>query len=158
VDDAVRRMIDASFTHAEGLAKRFQAPLPERFDEDAMLPFPPNLSDLDEASLGAHLAQWRSLASYMGYQASVFEGAALRAEEAAQQEFDARYAGRSEIHVTDKRHLTGASAAYTAKKTRAVRLRSDFLILSALKVGYEGKYAAVSRELSRRTSERTMEG
>jgi hypothetical protein len=83
------------------------------------------------------------------------DGATLLAKLAYDEEFDLRYS-KAEGSVSDKKHNIGAYRSLRQKKRKWVQLQADQKILQSLYSGYEGKYHAVSRELTRRKSESDM--
>jgi len=139
---------------ARELAKGKKLPFPNKPTTD--LAFPSDLSDIRGDALSEHLAYWTGLAAYCRFQLAVFSSSARRAQLEADQEFDARYASDSHKHVTDKRHLTGANRAVRSKQRQAMQIKNDAEIIGALLDGYEKKYNAISREISRREKEREM--
>ncbi len=139
---------------AERLSRRLQLPIPPVPEEK--LPFPENVADLSNEELPHHLAYWTALGAYAGYQAALVDSAHGNAEAEYEMEYDLRYATRDDKHVTDKRHISGASKAVRKLRREMILLERDLNILRALLEGYEKKYAAVSRELSRRGIERSM--
>ncbi len=114
------------------------------------LSWPSDLSDLDSVSLSKHLTHWAAMTSHADFFAEVVKGAAREAIAEAEVTFDVQYALREERHVTDKRHNTGALRAVRNRKLRAVQLETDAAMWAAIVRTHERRYAAVSRELTRR--------
>lgn len=139
---------------AKDLAGRLGLPLPQA--PERQLEFPSDLGDVSTEELADHLGYWSSMAAYCRYKLAIMDSTASRAEVEANQEFDSRYSIATDKTVTDKKHNTGALRSVQSRQTKAVKFRGDATILAALLDGYEKKYHAVSRELSRRVSERDM--
>lgn len=140
--------------HAEKLRKGLRLPAPKETKDE--LDFPANLSNLSEDELAKHLTHWAALAGYAKYKVSILDGATTLALMEYEMEYDLRYATSTDTLVTDKRHNIGASRAVRSKKQRYNQLAADLKVLTALQSSYEMKYQAVSRELTRRKSERQL--
>lgn len=151
VSDIAAAFVEGEHDRAVAIAKAAGMPVPDRPKD--VKSFPESLGDISADELGEHLSYWAAMASYSQFQVSILDGATTIASVEAEQEFDARYSMSTETTVTDRRHMTGASRAVRTKQKKAARLRADLKVLSALHWGYEKKYQAISRELTRRTSE-----
>ncbi len=149
------QIVQTQSERVEKMRKGLRLPAPKETKDD--LDYPANLASLSEDQLARHLTHWSALAGYASYKLAILAGAATIAQMEFEQEFDVRYATSTDHHVTDKRHNVGASKAVRLKKRKACQLQADVKVLEALRSSYELKYQAVSRELTRRKSERSMD-
>lgn len=138
--------------HSRDMVRKLRLPSPK--EVPGTISWPSTLGDLSEELLSRHLTYWSGLVGYAGYKVSILSGAAMIAQMEFEQEFDVRYTSSTDPLVTDKRHHVGASKAVRAKKRKACQLQADLKVLQSLLSSYEMKYAAVSRELTRRKNER----
>lgn len=148
LEDVVDADVDAVRRKAEKLIEKRELPKPEKPTGEQR--FPANLSDVHEANLADLLSYWASQVSYARYLLSIVKSAYLKADAEYDMAFDKKYLQATDKHVTDKRHNTGGLRYVRNKRKKAVELQQHVTVLNGLVDGYERKYQAVNREITRR--------
>jgi len=143
--------VDLSRRRAEHRSAQMRLPLPEA--PEGELSFPENIGKLSDDSLLHQMGYWAALVGYAQYQVAVFDSASTGAEALYEETFALKYRSSPDSSVTDKRHHSEADSAVRSAKAAYTQLRGDAKVLSALFKGYEQKYYALSRELTRRKSD-----
>lgn len=140
--------------HTEELRARLRLPAVSAPGNE--LAFPEDLSSLSPPALARHLTYWAAIASYAKTKSAVLDGAALLARTEYEREVDVRFTSYAETEskATLLKHRVGASRSVLNLKGRARQLEADAIVFRALVESYELRYAAVSRELTRRQTER----
>lgn len=148
---AARRCVEAMRADSEEIARRLELPMPTK-PKGEELAFPTDLTMVGDDALGTHLGYWAGLVGFAKTQAAILGGAATIAKVDADREFNVKFYYRTEQSSTIRRHNTGAQNAVIESRRLSARLRADATFVDALLAGYEAKYAALSRELTRRAS------
>jgi len=138
---------------AEKYVDNLRLPLPRK--PGAELDWPDNLADLGERELGSILTLLSGWLSYAVYH--------LAREETNLENFTQGYDIKMKQHIyrsgNDYATVTGVKAAVGQLpemidlQRKIQRAKAKVTVISSLVRGYESKYAAASREISRRKSE-----
>lgn len=140
--------------HSQELIRVLGLVAPTKPEQD--LVFPPDLSRVDDDTLGMHLSYWSNACSYAHQKVSVLEGALVLAKSEYEQEYDLRLYSKQGMSISERKILVGASVKIREMKTRIAVIEADLKILKAVLVGYDLKNSAVSREITRRNNERNL--
>ncbi len=157
LDGMVQAEFDKTLRRMRGFARALALPFPDPPEYEAPV-FPEDLSELSDEHLGMHLTYWTGLCAYARVQAAVLDGLSGIAEQAADDEFALRYYLLDDKHVTNKRHHAEADKRVRAQRAKQRRFKADSLLVSSLVAGYERRYSAISRGISRRAAERGRGG
>jgi len=147
--------VKAATERAHSVAGRLRLPMPNNPGGECS--FPDDLGAMSESELAKQLGYWASLTAYASTQVAIFDAAATIADTDYEQAYDARYRVLGDKAVTDKKSEAGGHPAVISAKQKAIRLKGDARLLESLRGGYEQKYLAVSRELTRRRSQAEAE-
>lgn len=123
------------------------------FKPKVLLKFPSILSDLTAITLSDQLTHWSAVIGYADYKVSLLKGTLILAELKVEQEFALQFVSRVEKTVTEKKLCVAALDIILKLQKIVATLKADIIVIDALKSGYDKKYQAVSRELTRRSNE-----
>lgn len=126
-------------------------PLPGKAVDD--IDWPENLADLTGEELGEQLTYWTAQVAYVGFQVALMDVERKAYEVTAGIARTRAYLASPSDKVTDKREAANTSREVVEANERHVVFDAQYRMLAALHKGYEAKYAAASRELSRREQE-----
>lgn len=140
----------ASAEEAVDWVRKTGAPVPKNGVSDVAPEWPKNLADVPMEVLGELLTYWSGVKAFLAWHSAVHdvEKKALTAQ--ADFEWTKFYLGGTADKVTEKRELANASKDVVTNRRLALKHEAKHKLLEALFIGAEAKYAAVSRELSRR--------
>lgn len=149
----------ATVQRVEGQIKKLGLPLPKALaTSGSEVEWPLNIATLSPEELAAHMTWWSGWASYIRYHYARVETNAS----ATEKELRLLVAGLTIKMKGDYKTVTEMKAAQDVRPDvqllEAKYLEADSMrrMLRALLEGYEGKFATISREITRRGSE--MEG
>jgi hypothetical protein len=151
------------YKHQEETQKALEdlgMPFPDLKDEHKVLQLPKDLAWLSDTDLGNHLGAWAGL-----YSRANFELAKVESDEYSLSARMKRVKRVAAAKITDKKAKVTVEKAKTETTQEYLDMdrRHELAVvriklLRALCVGYEKKYEAVSREISRRKAERGKYG
>lgn len=144
---------------AEKKIMELSLPLPRQpIDRD--IDWPSNVADLTSMDLAAHLTWWSGWASYIRYHLAQAEtNAAAFTEEMAVITQECIFKSDKDYKtVTELKAAVGQLPTIQRCKAKVLEATAIKRMLKAMLEGYEAKYSTISREISRRDSERGLGG
>lgn len=123
-------------------------PTPPMRDEPPEWPL--SLADLSGEELSEQLTYWAAQIAYVQFELARADVERIAFEEQRSLAYTKSYLRSEKTKVTDQRENANADAEVIDARLRFSIHDATFRMLQALLKGYEAKYAAASRELSRR--------
>jgi len=124
------------------------------------LEFPADLSTLCNEDLGHHLSYWAAMCAYAQQKVAILEGSLILSKEEADQECDLRIYSKikSGSKVTEAKVVVNATKVVRDLKRRISIIEADLKLLKSILIGYDLKNSAISREITRRNTDRFKDG
>ncbi len=124
------------------------------------LEFPADLSTLCNEDLGLHLSYWASMCAYAQQKVAILEGSLILAREEADQECDLRLYSKikSGVKVTEAKVTVNSTKTVRDLKKQISIIEADLKLLKSVLIGYDLKNSAISREITRRNTDRFKDG
>ncbi len=119
------------------------------------LEFPQDLSAVADEDLGHHLSYWAAMCAYAHQKAAVLEGALIIARAKYNNEYQSRMMARSGSFADRKVAVESSKQIKDYSEEIAV-IEADLKVLKSVVIGYDIKNSAISREITRRTHERSI--
>jgi hypothetical protein len=129
-----------------------ETPLPGRPEEEPE--WPGNLSDLTDEDLSNHLTYWSAMLSYVVFEVAREDVERKSFERQAHMEMTKAFMRCTAPTVTERKMQAELVPTYQELRQKYDIHDGMYRLLAALSQGYEQKYAAVSRELTRRLNQR----
>jgi len=123
--------------------------------EEDML-FPADLSKLHDVELGAHLAYWASMCAYAHQKQAVLEGSLILAKQELEDETLIRMYHRQDKSMSEKKVAVQATNIIRRLSRQVATIEADLKVIKSVVMGYDMKNSAISREITRRASERSV--
>lgn len=151
MSDDVLEYTSESLEKADSLVARIGLPVPKKPPGDEIV-WPSNAADLSLDEVSEHLTWWKGWAAYCSWHLGRAESNREALEEEYNTEYDSRIFKSAGDYdkVTELKASVKQSPDMIRKKKRIVEAKAAVKLLKSLYEGYEGKYAVISRELSRR--------
>ena len=144
-----------SITNSLELVTELGFPLPSKLNVAAKnIEFPNNLGELDDLDLSEQLTCWTELKTQAAYYEAIMLTNKVGLELALKEHESEKFIQFAEELGESKSNFIKAKIA-TDPRTKELKIKlqqrsADYALICAVKYGYEEKYTAVSRELSRR--------
>ena len=152
-EDKEGDFVSATLAKADLYIKKLKLPLPEK--PINLIKWPENLNDLRETELSELLTRLSGWQAYAGYQLAREETNKENLTESYDLKLkQATYNSKKDFDtVTETKAAISQMSDMVDLKKKIQFARAKVKLLSGLIAGYESKYAATSREISRRKSE-----
>jgi len=119
------------------------------------LDFPSDLSAVADEDLGHHLSYWAAMCAYAHHKVAILEGALIIARSKFNNEYQSRMMARTGSFA-DRKVAVESSKAIKDYSDEIAIIEADLKVLKSVVIGYDLKNSAVSREITRRTHERSI--
>ena len=152
IDQVVKNFSDRS----SEMLQQLGIPAPLKPTRDVV--FPEDLGSIPDQNLSEHLTYWASMCSYITHKVSILEGSLVLARKELDQEYDLRWiaAVRAGGPTSDRKHRVMSMKTMISLRDRVATIDSDLKVLKSILSGYEIKNSAISREITRRQTERQL--
>ena len=118
--------------------------------------FPSDLSKLHDAEIGRHLAYWASMCAYAHQKLAVLEGALILAKQELEDETQVRIYHRQDKSMAERKAAVSSMKVVRELSKQVATIEADLKVIKSVVMGYDMKNSAISREITRRTSERSI--
>lgn len=142
---------DQVFAHSQVLLHEKQLPKPAPPEQSKT--FIVELFRATDNDLSEQLGYWASLCAYTEEQSGLIRAALILAKNKFEQEYAVRFL-RIQGSSTEKKQKVLALKSVSHLKNEVAQYESDLAIMESLQSGYDRKYQAVSREITRREKEK----
>jgi len=119
------------------------------------LDFPRDLSVVADEDLGHHLAYWAAMCAYAHQKVAILEGALIIARSKYNNEYQSRMMARAGSFA-DRKVAVESSKFIKDYSDEIAIIEADLKVLKSVVIGYDLKNSAISREITRRTHERSI--
>lgn len=123
---------------------------------DKHLVFPSDLSKVHDQELGEHLAYWASMCSYAHQKLAVLEGSLILAKQELEDEVNLRTYHRQDKSMVERKTAVQAMTVIRTLSRNVATIEADLKVIKSVVMGYDMKNSAISREITRRNSERSI--
>lgn len=158
------QQVEAAYIQSTSLDDRILAETEARLSQARLRParrpsteepdWPPNLADLHGSELSALMAYYTAMTSYGGYMLARSEVRKVAITYLKELAWSTAYLRDGENKVTDRRELANLDEEVQQLSIRALEVEADVRLLKTIVSGYEARYAAASREITRREGEK----
>jgi len=118
--------------------------------------FPSDLSKVHDAELGHHLAYWASMCAYAHQKLAVLEGALVLAKQELEDETQVRIYHRQDKSMAERKVAVSSMKIIRDLSRQVATIEADLKVIKSVVMGYDMKNSAISREITRRSSERSI--
>ena len=152
IDQVVKEFSERS----SDMLSQLGIPAPSKPTKDLL--FPEDLGSIADQDLSEHLTYWAAMCSYIVHKVSILEGSLVLSRKELDQEYDLRWMAASRLGGTssDRKHKVMSTKVMLSLRDRVATIDSDLKVLKSVLAGYELKNSAISREITRRQTERQL--
>ena len=129
-------------------------PAPAR--PEGHLELPSDLSSLHDSELGQHLSYWASMSAYLHHKVAVLEGSLILTKQRLEDDTQVRIYSRQDKSMAERKVAVSSMRTIRELSERVATIEADLKVLKSVVNGYDMKNSAISREISRRSSERSL--
>ena len=150
IDEKVKEFSERAYNVMSSLG----IPQPQRPTSD--LVFPDDLGSIPDQDLSKHLTYWSSMCGYVIHKCSMLDGSLTLAKRDLDQEYDLRWVAlaRTGGSSSERKHKVMSSRSMVSLRDRVATIEADLKVFRSVLSAYELKNSAVSREITRRQTER----
>ena len=123
---------------------------------DRQLVFPSDLSRVHDQELGEHLAYWASMCAYAHQKLAILEGSLILAKQELEDEINLRTYHRQDKSMVERKTAVQAMTVIRTLSRNVATIEADLKVIKSVVMGYDMKNSAISREITRRNSERSI--
>lgn len=116
--------------------------------------WPPNLADLSDEDLGEHMSYWAAMVAYASYHTAIQDADCKALELKRDRLYNETFVAVFEDNVTMAKAQADSDSSVVKASEEHLKADTRHRVLKAVLAGQEQRYAAVSREISRRMSQR----
>lgn len=118
--------------------------------------FPSDLSKIHDSELGVHLSYWASMCAYAHQKLAIMEGAYILSKQELEDEINIRIYHRQDKSMAERKVAVHAMTVIRDLSRKVATIEADLKVIKSVVIGYDMKNSAISREITRRNSERLI--